>query len=118
EAGAATLIDVTIRDVSPRGEGIGITVAQWARALLNNGLGNYQEALTAAQRATEYLGEMVAPDWATVELIEAATRSGRSDIAADAYRRLAEVTTASGTDWALGVEARSRALLSDGETAE
>ena len=39
-------------------------------------------------------------------------------MAADALRRLAESTTASGTDWALGVEARSRALLSDGDTAE
>jgi DNA-binding CsgD family transcriptional regulator len=61
---------------------------------------------------------MITPPWPAVELIEAAVRSRRSDIAADALRRLAEITTASGTDWALGVEARSRALLSDGETAE
>jgi len=118
EAEAAAVIDTTIRDVSVRGEGIGITVAEWASALLNNGLGNYQEALTAAEGATQYLGEMVAPDWAMVELIEAAVRSERSDIAADALRRLAVITTASGTDWALGIEARSRALLSEGETAE
>jgi DNA-binding CsgD family transcriptional regulator len=118
EAEAAAVTDATIRDVSLRGEGIGITVAEWASALLNNGLGNYQEALTAAQRATEYRGEMVAPDWATVELIEAATRSGRDDIAADAYRRLAEITSASGTNWAGGVQARSRALLTAGDTAE
>jgi len=118
EAETAAVIDSTIRDVSLRGEGIGITVAEWASALLNNGLGNYQEALTAAQRATTHLGEMVAPDWAMVELVEAAARSGRNDVAADALRRLAEITTASGTDWALGIEARSRALLSDGDTAE
>jgi len=61
---------------------------------------------------------MITPPWPAVELIEAAVRSRRSDIAADALRRLAEVTSASGTDWALGIEARSRALLSDGETAE
>jgi DNA-binding CsgD family transcriptional regulator len=61
---------------------------------------------------------MITPPWPAVELIEAAVRSRRSDIAADALRRLAEITTASGTDWALGIEARSRALLSDGETAE
>jgi DNA-binding CsgD family transcriptional regulator len=61
---------------------------------------------------------MVTPSWATAELVEAAVRSGHNDVAADALRRLAETTTSSGTDWALGVEARSRALLSDGDTAE
>ena len=61
---------------------------------------------------------MITPPWAAVELVEAAARSGRNDIAADALRRLAEITSASGTDWARGVEARSCALLSDGETAE
>jgi DNA-binding CsgD family transcriptional regulator len=61
---------------------------------------------------------MMTPPWPAVELIEAAARSGRSDMAADALRGLAEITTASGTDWALGIEARSRALLADGDTAE
>jgi DNA-binding CsgD family transcriptional regulator len=118
EAQTAALVGATISDVSLRGEGIGITVAEWANAVLNNGVGNYQLAMTAAERALEYPGEMVAPMWAAVELIEAAARSGRAEMAADALRRLADVTSASGTDWALGVEARSRALLSDGDTAE
>jgi DNA-binding CsgD family transcriptional regulator len=74
--------------------------------------------MEAAQRSTEYLEEMITPPWPAVELIEAAVRSERGDVAADALRRLAEITTASGTDWALGIEARSRALLSDGDTAE
>ena len=74
--------------------------------------------MEAAQRSTEYLGEMITPPWPAVELIEAAARSGRGEVAADALRRLAEITSASGTDWALGIEARSRALLSDGDTAE
>jgi ATP/maltotriose-dependent transcriptional regulator MalT len=74
--------------------------------------------MTAAQRATEYPGEIVSPTWALVELIEAAARSGESDIAAEALRRLAEITSASGTDWARGIEARSRALLSEGDAAE
>jgi len=118
QAEAATIIDTITRDVRLRGEGVGLTIIEWASALLNNGIGNYEKAVTAAQHATEYLGEMITPPWAAVELIEAAARSGRRDMAADALRGLAEITTASGTDWALGVEARSRALLSDGDTAE
>ena len=102
-----------------RGEGIGITVAEWSNAVLNNGLGRYQTALSAAERATEnYDGELVFPNWGLVELIEAAARCGSPERATAAMRRLAECTSVSGTDWALGVEARSRALLSDGETAD
>ena len=86
--------------------------------MLNNGVGDYQTAMTAAQRATDHPGEIVSPTWALVELIEAAARNGKSETAAEALRRLAEITSASGTDWALGVEARSRALLGDGDTAE
>jgi DNA-binding CsgD family transcriptional regulator len=118
QAEAAALIDATIREVSLRGEGIGIAVAEWANAVLNNGLCNYEEAMQAAQRATAYPVEMVTPSWATAELVEAAVRSGHHDVAADALHRLAERTTPSGTDWARGVEARSRALLSDGDAAE
>ena len=81
--------------------------------MLNNGLGSYEKAMQAAQRATAHSVEMVVPGWATAELVEAAVRSGRNDVAADALRRLAERTTPSGTDWARGVEARSRALLSE-----
>ena len=61
---------------------------------------------------------MVAATWAAVELIEAAARNGNSELAVGTCRRLAEMTSASGTDWALGIEARSRALLSGGDTAE
>jgi DNA-binding CsgD family transcriptional regulator len=118
QAEAASLIDATIREVSLRGEGIGIAVAEWANAVLNNSLGSYETAMQAAQRATAYSVEMVTPSWARAELVEAAVRSGHNDIAADALRRLAERTTPCGTDWARGVEARSRALLSDGDTAE
>jgi DNA-binding CsgD family transcriptional regulator len=118
QADAATMTDAITRDVHLRGEGIGLTVSEWASAVLNNGLGNYEKAVTAVERATDYLGEMITPPWPAVELVEAATRTGRSDMAADVFRRLAEVTTASGTDWALGIEARARALLNDGDTAE
>ena len=118
QAEAATLIDAITGDVSLRGEGVGITIIEWASAVLNNGIGNYEAAVEAAQRSTEYLGEMITPPWSAVELIEAAARSGRTEMAADALTQLAVSTSASGTDWALGIEARSRALLSDGDTAE
>jgi DNA-binding CsgD family transcriptional regulator len=118
QAEAAALIDATIREVKVRGEGIGIAVAEWWNAVLNNGLGSYETAMQAAQRASACSLELVVPGWAAVELVEAAVRSGHNDVAADALRRLAERTTPSGTDWALGIEARSRALLNDGDSAE
>jgi DNA-binding CsgD family transcriptional regulator len=118
QAEAAPLIDATIREVNLRGAGIGISSAEYATAVLNNGLGSYEKAMEAAQRAASCSVETVIEPWATVELVEAAVRSGHNDVAADALRRLVERTTPSGTDWALGIEARSRALLSDGDAAE
>jgi DNA-binding CsgD family transcriptional regulator len=118
EIEASALIEATVKDVPSRGEGLGITAAERANAVLNNGLGRYQKALAAAQRATADDRELGFSNWALAELIEAAARSGMSETAADAYPRLAEITRASGTDWALGVQARSHALLSDGEEAE
>jgi DNA-binding CsgD family transcriptional regulator len=73
--------------------------------------------MRASQRAIDS-PESAVPRWALVELIEAATRSGRSDIAADALGLLEVDTGASRTNWALGIEARSRALLTEGEAAE
>jgi DNA-binding CsgD family transcriptional regulator/tetratricopeptide (TPR) repeat protein len=118
EAEASVLTEATLRDVSARGEGFGISAVGWAGAVLNNGLGRYTEALTAARRASENHPELGQSNWAMAELIEAATRSGMTETAAGAYRRLAEMTSASGTDWGLGIEARSRALLSESEEAE
>jgi DNA-binding CsgD family transcriptional regulator len=117
-AEATALIEATTRQVRERGEGFAVAVADWASAVLNNGLGNYQDAMTAAQRAIDTPELAFIPQWAFLELIEAATRSGRSDIAAEALCRLAVITGASGTDVALGAEARSRALLTEGEAAE
>jgi len=90
----------------------------WVGAVLNNGLGRYTEALTAARRASENHPELGQSNWAMVELIEAAVRSGMTETATGACRRLAEMTSASGTDWGLGIQARSQALLSEGESAE
>jgi DNA-binding CsgD family transcriptional regulator len=118
EAETTALVDATLCDVRVRGEGIGISVAEWANAVLNNGIGNYRVAMAAAQRAVAYPGELVAPAWASAELVEAAARSDNYEIAARSFDRLADMTGAAGTDWALGIEARSRALLQDGELAE
>jgi DNA-binding CsgD family transcriptional regulator len=111
------LITATLEDVTTRGEGMGVGISYYTTALLYNGLGRYAEALTAAEHACEYddLGVMA---WSLTELIEAATRSGKPDVAAAALERLTESMRAAGTDWALGIEARSRALVSADATAE
>jgi len=118
EAPAAELFEVSMKEVLRRGEGVGLTAIAWARAQLYNSLGRYAEALTAAEQASEHPEELLFSTWGSVELIEAAARSGKRQRATDALERLTESTHACGTDWALGVEARSQALLSDGEVAD
>ena len=118
QATAAALISSIMRDVTQRGEGYGIACAEWANAVLSNGLGLPRDAVVAAERAAEYHGDLGFYRWALVELVEAAVHSGMTETAADAYRRLTETTSPAGTDWALGLAARSRALLSDGAQAE
>jgi DNA-binding CsgD family transcriptional regulator len=97
---------------------MGITLAQWASAYLHNGLARYDIALASAEQAAEDPNELWFSPWTMVELVEAATRSGQPHRATDALERLSETTQASGTPWAQGVQARSRALLADGEAAE
>jgi DNA-binding CsgD family transcriptional regulator len=116
EAEAAELIQANIDGVTSRGEGRGVT-SQYSAALLYNGLGRYDKALAAAEVACEY-DDVGVLGWSLAELVEAAVRSGQPERASGPFQRLCETTSASGTDWALGTEARSRALLSTGETAE
>jgi DNA-binding CsgD family transcriptional regulator len=85
--------------------------------LLHNGLGRYDKALAAAELVCEY-DDVGVLGWSLAELIEAAVRSNQPTRASAALERLSETTRASGSDWALGTEARSRALLSEGKTAE
>ena len=118
EAGLSELTEATTKDAMTRGEGIALTVAQWQNAVLNNGLGRYGDAVAAARPAAEEPEFGGVLNWAAVELIEAAVRSGAMETAAETFSRLREATSASGTDWALGVEARARALLSDGAEAD
>ena len=99
------------------GQGAAVTYAHWVAAILFNGLGRYADALAAAGRASED-AHLYVSMWALPELIEAAARTGRAQLAAGALERLAETTQAGGTDVGLGLETRSRALVSQGRAAE
>jgi DNA-binding CsgD family transcriptional regulator len=112
------LIEAALGDVVARGEGVGVLIAQWARAVLANGLGRYDDAVLAAREAAEHPHDPAPAHWGLSELVEAAIRSGRPELAADAFARLEAITRAAGTDWALGIQARAHALLSDGDAAE
>ena len=118
QADAAELIEGTIAEATAGGQGIAVAYAHWAAAILANGLGRYADALAEARQASEDTSTLYISMWALPELIEAAARTGDTGTAGDALTRLAEFTLAGGTDFGLGVEARSRALLSAGETAE
>ena len=112
------LIDAAVVERGPSDDGRPLAAAEWLRAVLSNGLGRYDDALTAGDRAARAAHELGPSLWALPELIEAAARTGNMEQAGDALERLAETTRASGGDWGLGIEARSRALLSHGERAE
>ncbi len=118
QAEAAPLIEATIAGATAGGQGIAVTYAHWAAAVLANGLGRYADALEAARQASQDKPALYMAMWALPELIEAATRTGNTHMASDALVRLAETTQAGGTDFGLGMEARSRALVSEGEAAE
>jgi DNA-binding CsgD family transcriptional regulator len=118
DAETSELIEATIALVVPLGQGLGVTATQWAAAVLNNGLGRYEDALAAARQGPRPPLAMGWAHWTLVELIEAAARIGDREAAADAVDALTETTSPSGTDWALGMEARSRALICDGDRAD
>ncbi len=109
------LTDRALPNAIARGEGSALALVCRLTALLHNGHGHYGEALAAAQRACEH-EDVLAYGWSLVELVEAGVRTGRPGEAAAALERLSERTRASGTEWALGTEARCRALVSDDES--
>jgi DNA-binding CsgD family transcriptional regulator len=117
-AEAVPLIEATIAEAAAAGEGIAVTYAHWVAAILCNGLGRYQEAMAAAEYASQETPLLYMSMWALPELVEAAARCGNSQLAAEALERLAETARPGGTDFGLGIEARSRALVSDGAAAE
>jgi ATP/maltotriose-dependent transcriptional regulator MalT len=118
QAEASALIAATIEQATARGQGLAVRVAQWAAAVLYNGIGRFDKAMAAAREVTANDIDPYPHMWALPELVEAAARMGENDVARDALARLAEMTRPAGTDWGLGTEARSRALLSDGENAD
>jgi DNA-binding CsgD family transcriptional regulator len=118
EVQTAQLIRTATDDAERRGEGAALAFVQWADAVMCNSLGRYDEAMAAAQRASDDSPAVRFAIWALVELIEAAVRSAVPERAADALQRFSDIAHACETDWALGAEARSRALVSDGEDAE
>jgi DNA-binding CsgD family transcriptional regulator len=118
EAEAFTVIEAAIAQATDAGQGVAITEAHWVAAVLYNGLGRYPDALQAARQASSDPLELYASMWALPELVEAAARCGEADISRNALERLAKTTQAAGTDFGLGIEARSRALLCEGEAAE
>jgi DNA-binding CsgD family transcriptional regulator len=117
EAEGLELIEELTAGVRERGEGMALGINEWAAALLHNANGRYGEALAAAQRGCEH-DDVGVFAWSLVELIEAGVRCGATDASSAALERLSARTRASGTDWALGIEAYSRALLSDRRDAE
>jgi DNA-binding CsgD family transcriptional regulator len=118
QAEAVPLFDAMINAAEAAGQGLTATVAGWTAAVLYNGLGRYDEAREAARQAAGDPSGLYVSTWALPELVEAAVRSGNTPMADDALVRLAETTQAGGTDFALGIEARSRALVNEGQAAE
>jgi DNA-binding CsgD family transcriptional regulator len=114
---ARRLIDKARAEVTERGEGAGLSFMDWAESVLYNGLARYPEALAAALQVVDR-PELAPVNWALPELIEAAVRTGSPELAGKAAQRLTDRTRASGTDWALGIAARSHALLTDDSRAE
>jgi DNA-binding CsgD family transcriptional regulator len=113
KAESSALISGVIRQTAASGEQTSARPAHWAAAVLYNGLGRYAEATSAAKQAGSNPLDPWITSWVLPELVEAAAREGDRELARDALRRLADTTQPCHTDLALGIEARSRALLSD-----
>src|SRR3954449_5069827 len=118
QEGALPLIAATIRDAGTSGQELGVQWAEWVSAILFNGLARYDRALASAQRAADETPQLQFSPWASTELVEAAVRSARPEVAAGALEPVIAATAPCNTDWSLGIQARCRALVSEGESAE
>ena len=117
ESTATGLSETMAREALARGEGAAITVVEYAMAVLWNGLGQYELAAAAAQKAVDS-DDIVIASWALCELAEATSRIGQLEIARGAAARVSERARASGTPWAKGMDARTRALVATGDETE
>ncbi|KQR53669.1 hypothetical protein ASF88_02070 [Leifsonia sp. Leaf336] len=113
ETEARAILDANRPDAAARGEGLWLAGTELTSSVFLNAFGRYDEALEVTERAAGHPFELGLSTWVYPELIEAAARSGRPGRGTDALARLDEIVQASGTDWALGVLARCRALLAD-----
>ena len=118
QSDALPLIESTIRDAETGGQGLSIRWAEWTSAILFNGLGRYDEALASAERAAAETPQLQHTGWASTELTEAAVRTGEPGVAAAALERVMAATASCDTDWGRGIQARCRALLSEGDSAD
>ena len=119
EAEARALIESERQEDSAAGRGAGLRAADWMLALLCNGLGRYQDAVAAARDPLDNgPDELFVSAWMAMELLEASTRSGNPELAGVALERIVAATAFTSGDSALGINARSRALVSAGDTAE
>jgi DNA-binding CsgD family transcriptional regulator len=118
EGDVAALVDATVPEATAGGQGNAVQFASLAAAVVANAGGRYREALAPAQDASDDMPELVVSMWALIELVEAAARSGEMELAQRAVDRLAERNYISANDWSRGVEARSRALVSEGVAAD
>jgi DNA-binding CsgD family transcriptional regulator len=108
----------TLAAATAGGQGLAVSWTRWVTAILSNGLGRYADAAAAAEHASQDLPEITVSMFALPELVEAAVRTGTSKLAAHAVDQLTQTTQPAGTDWALGIEARCRALVKHGQAAE
>ncbi len=104
---ALELIEATVERATAKGQGIAVQYARWARSVVFNASGRYEDALTEAEQASDDTPQLYLAAWALSERVEAATRCGRTESAVEAVRRLVEHTSGAKSDWALGLRARA-----------
>jgi len=117
EAEFSELARATVGEAQAQGEGLALTITEFLSGALYNGLGRYDAALAAAAPSEHHHREGPAI-WALTEVVEGAVRCGQTERASRAFERVEATTSAAGTDWGLGIEARLRALLSTGDEAD
>ena len=117
DAGASELIETTTQEAAKQGLGRVAAFTAYARAVLSNGMGDPVAARDVARPAFEHdhpgYGPFIVP-----ELAEAAARTEDTVLLSSALTWISDRTCATPTGWSLGIEARLRALLSDGAEAD